>query len=193
MQKGRKPEGIKCKPATYYSETWQLPVDRYGNPIRLGYRLCKALDCIEPSHITQSRFIAKRLYGSMPKLHRGKVAVPVSIELLMRIAKPTDKTAPPESCQVPECLMPHRGLGLCNMHHNKLYRFRAKEGRPQRIRNDWSEIQKYVQPAKGNDLKAKERFCHYPDCDREYLARGLCRLHHKRWMRWEKEQLVRKG
>ena len=183
----------KCKPAANFSDAWQLPVDRSGRPIRQGYKLCKRLDCVEPSHSTTSRYIAKRIYGKTPNLYKKNRVVPVTIEELQRIAKPRDRTQLPEGCEVRECKEKHRALGLCNAHHNKLYRHRAKDSVPERIKNDWSDIDQYVLPAKGNALTAKERFCHYPQCERDYFARGLCKIHHKRWLRWDKAQSVRES
>jgi hypothetical protein len=180
----------KCKAATNFSDAWQLPVDRYGHPIRQGYKLCKRLDCIEATHSTQSRYVAKRIYGKTPNLYRKNRVVPASIEQLESIAKPTDRTQIQEGCQVSECNQKHRALGLCNAHHNKLYRHRAKDSVPERIKNDWSDIDQYVLPAKGNALTAKERFCHYPQCERDYFARGLCKIHHKRWLRFTKGKNV---
>jgi len=183
----------RCSPATYFCEFRKIPLDRKGEPFRRGFRLCGKFDCIEVTHITQSRYIAKKIYGRVPLLYKKNKVAPVPIQLLLQLAKPVDRFDPPKLCKVPECKKPHRGLGLCNAHHNHLYRYRASLGKPERIRQDNSEIDKYVLPAKGNALTAKERYCHYPECTKSYFARGLCKIHHKRWMRWRKDQHVRES
>lgn len=178
-----------CVSATNFSFEWKCPVDRSGNPFRVGYRICKKLDCINPAHITQSRYIAKRVYGFVPDLNKKRNAIPVSDRLLLKIAKPVDRDNAPKECQVPLCDRPHRGLHLCNAHHGQLYRYRTAQGETKRFKQDNSDIEQYMLPPKGNSLKAKERYCHYPNCSRSYFARGLCKLHHKRWLRWKQENV----
>ena len=177
----------RCVPAYKFSDLWNQPIDRYGKPYMIGYRICKHFDCIQPKHITQSRFIAKRIYGYLPKLNRGLEVPPMTGPELLKIAKPTDKRNPPKRCQVPECQRPHRGLGLCNAHHNSLYRYRQSIGKQERIKRDNSDIEQYMIPPRGNDLRASERHCHYPNCTEGYFARGLCKTHHKRWLRWKQK------
>lgn len=173
-----------CRRSQFYSFEWQSPIDKHGKPYAIGYRICKNFDCVEPAHITRSRFIAKRVYGYLPKLHRAFTVVPVEIEVLIRIAKPVDRYNSPKTCQVPDCDKPHRGLHLCNAHHGQLYRHRAMNGKPKRIKRDNSDIQRYMIPAQHGKLSIKERYCHYPNCDLEYCARGLCKKHYKRWLKW---------
>lgn len=175
----------RCVPAYKFSEAWNMPVDRYGNPYKVGYRICKHADCVEPKHITQSRFIAKRIYGYLPKLNKRFTVMPVDPLELARLAKPTDKRNPPKQCVVTECDRPHRALGLCNAHHTALYRYRKSLGKCDRIMRDNSDIERYMIPAKGNELRSSERYCHYPNCTDDYFARGLCKTHHKRWLRWK--------
>lgn len=179
---------LRCVPAQKFSELWGQPVDSNGKPYMVGYRICKRADCVEPKHVTQSRYIAKRIYGYMPKLHRGFDAAPLDGKQLMAIAAPTDKRNPPKTCKVYECNKPHRGLGLCNSHHSMLWRYRQKQGQHSRVRRDNSDIDRYIIATKGNHLSIKERYCHYPKCLDEYFARGLCRTHHKRWLRWMKRR-----
>jgi hypothetical protein len=121
----------------------------------------------------------------LPKLHKTSTVIPIPPDELAKIAKPVDKDNPPQVCQVPGCKNKHRGLGLCNAHHGRLYRYRLAQGKPERIKRDNSDIERFMLPVLGNDLKAKDRYCHYPECQREFFARGLCRVHHKRWLRWK--------
>ena len=168
-----------------YSFEWGCALDVKGRPIKMGYRICKNQDCIQPAHITQSRYIAKKVYGYLPDLKRRFKTIPVEISLLKKIAKPVDRDNPQNKCQVPDCHRPHRGLNLCNAHHGQLWRIRQAEGKTERIKRDNSDIEQYMIPPAGNDLKAKDRYCHYPECDRDYWARGLCKTHHRRWLRWK--------
>lgn len=177
----------RCIPATHFCDVRRCPTDRQGRPFKIGYRICKNFDCITSAHITQSRYIARKIYGTLPRLYRANITVPVAGEQLVKIARPVDRDRTPKECQVDGCGLPHRGLGLCNAHHNQLYRWRAQHGKPARIRQDNSDIDQYVMPPAGNDLKVKDRFCHYPRCDRDYFARGLCKTHHKRWLRWRQQ------
>jgi hypothetical protein len=179
---------VRCRSSERYSEEWQCPVDANGKPYKVGYRICKHFDCVEQRHITQSRFIAKRIYGYVPKIYKGRKSIPVATELLLKIAKPVDKFNTPATCQVPGCKEKHRGLHLCNLHHGQLYRLRSKDGKPSRIKRDNSDIRIYVMPAVWSELTIKDRFCHYPECELEYFARGLCKVHHKRWLRWKQEK-----
>jgi hypothetical protein len=182
---------VRCRATERFSEDWNCPVDQDGKPYRIGYRICKHFDCIEPKHITQSRYIAKKIYGYVPKIHRGRKSVPVDDALLKKIARPVDKFNPPKTCQVPGCKEKHRGLHLCNRHHGQLYRLRLKDGKPKRMKRDNSDIARYIKPAVWSELTIKDRHCHYPDCDIPYFARGLCKVHHKRWLRWKAETNVR--
>jgi len=183
---------VSCRASERFSEVWNCPVDQNGNPYRIGYRICKHFDCIEPKHITQSRYIAKKIYGYVPKIHRGRKSLPVDDALIKKIASPVDKFNPPKFCQVPGCKAKHRGLHLCNLHHGQLYRLRVKDGNTQRMKRDNSDVARYVMPAVWSNLTVKDRFCHYPDCQLEYFARGLCRVHHKRWHIWKKENGISK-
>lgn len=175
----------RCIPATYFCEYRNCPIDRTGKPFKVGYRICKNFDCIQSAHITQSRFIAKRIYGTLPDLHRRFKVIPMPAEELTKLARPVDRDNAPKNCAVQNCREPHRALGLCHQHHNQLYRHRAQMGKPKRMKRDNSDIEQYMIPVAGNHLKAKDRYCHYPECTRDYFARGLCKTHHKRWLRWK--------
>ena len=177
-----------CKPAARFSFAWQQPVDKQGKPYLRGYRICKNADCVQEQHITQSRFIAKRVYGYVPNLYRLWKVPPVTIEQLREIARPVDRYIRIEKCQVPECNEPHQALHLCSPQHNQLYRWRMSKGLKERQKRDNSDIEQYMLPPLGNDLKAKDRYCHYPECKMPYFARGLCKVHHKRWLRWKERQ-----
>lgn len=179
----------RCIPATYFCDYRNCPTDKNGKPYKVGYRICKNFDCIQTLHITQSRFIAKKIYGKLPKLYQAFSVIPMPADELQKIAAPVDRDRPPRLCKVRGCDRPHAALNLCNPHHNQLYRVRAQGGKPKRIKRDNSDIAQYMIPPAGNDLKAKERYCHYPQCDRDYWARGLCKTHHKRWLRWEQENV----
>lgn len=190
----RNKEGLdisaRCLPATRFSFDWGAPITKDGMPVQVGYRICGNLDCTQSKHITQSRYIAKKIYGYLPSLKRTFKVVPAPVELLTSLAQPVDRDKTPSKCKVPLCQRKHRALNLCNAHHNQLYRIRLQQGRTARMKRDNSDIDRYVLPPAGNELKAKDRYCHYPECDRGYFARGLCKTHHKRWLRWKQAQLV---
>ena len=172
-----------CRPATNFCEDRLIPLTRAGNPYRPGFRLCKNLDCMTKEHITQSRYLARKVYDKLPKLKPTRNVMP-DPKVLLKIAKPLVRGTEPELCQVKTCTNPHRATNLCLAHYNQLYRYRqATEFK--RIRQDYSDIAQYVQPVKGSQLTMTERHCHYPECQREYFARGLCRFHNKRWLRAE--------
>lgn len=191
----RNKEGLdfeaRCLPSKRYSDDWGCSLDQQGNPWRVGYRICKHSDCIQPRHITQSPYIAKKIYGYLPDLKRRFRALPAEAQLLEKLAKPVDKFNPPSRCKVPGCKRKHRALNLCNAHHAQHYRLRLEKGKPKRVKRDNSEIDQYARPAAGNALKAKDRYCHYPDCTMDYFARGLCKVHHKRWLRWKQGNVKR--
>lgn len=172
-----------CLQASIFDWKRNVPLDRFGKPYRVGYRICKKFDCILPAHITQSRYIAKKVYGYLPPLYRAYSVEPMTYEELVKIAKPVDKDRAPRKCRVPGCNRAHRALNLCNAHHGQYYRYRQERGLTNRVKRDDSNLNLYVQPPAGNYLKAKDRYCHYPECDREYFARGFCKTHHHRWLR----------
>lgn len=174
-----------CTAATFFCDRRMVPLTRSGKPFRVGYRICKKFDCIQPKHITRSRYIAKKVYGKLPPLYKKYKVEPLTYEELVKIAKPVDRDNAPVTCQVPGCNRKHRGLNLCNAHHGQYYRYRQERGLNNRVKRDNSDIEQYMIPPKGNDLLARERYCHYPECARPYWSRGLCKTHHKRWLRWK--------
>lgn len=183
-REGLDPQAL-CTEASNFSFEWNCAIDAYGKPYRVGYRICKNFDCITKAHITQSRYIAKKIYGYLPPLNKRFKVEPMTYEELKAVAKPVDKDAAPKFCRVPRCRRKHRGLGLCNAHHTQYWRYRQERGLTNRVKRDNSDIEQYMIPAAGNKLKAKDHYCHYPECDRNYFARGLCKTHHKRWLRWK--------
>lgn len=175
----------RCIPATHFCETRQIPVDRRGNPHRVGFRICKNADCIELSHITQSRFIAKEIYGTLPKLYKRNKVRPAEAHELESVAAKIDKLKPPTTCGIYDCDRAHHNMHLCKAHYMQHYKLRKQRAKSASLVPDYSDIDKHVLPVLGNKLQVKDRYCHYPKCDRAYQARGLCKMHHTRWLRWK--------
>lgn len=66
-------------------------------------------------------------------------------------------------CSVPDCGRKHKAQGLCNTHHNRLWRTGTTEPKPQVKRQ----------------LKAY-RTCDVEGCEKKHEAKGLCGMHYKR-------------
>lgn len=107
---------------------------------------------------------------------------PIDPEELLKLALPVQRGDQLEWCSVPDCLREHYRTHLCLPHYMRLYRWRKAHGLP-RIKHDFSEVASAVQRDRGNKLSTKDRKCHVKGCDRTYQARGLCKMHHNRWLR----------
>lgn len=178
----------RCIPATHYCEVRQIAIDRMGKPHRPGYRLCKNSDCIEVTHITQSRYLAQRVYSNLPKLYRQNKVRPANPLELHSVAEKTNKPAAKKTCGIYDCKRPNKNLNLCKAHYMQFYKFRKQQQKS--LVPDHSDINKYILPPLGNMLQIKDRHCHYPECAEPYFARGLCKMHHTRWLRWKNTQNV---
>lgn len=158
-----------------------MPVDKDGKFILFGYRTCGLRECVNPEHHTLNIKKGRTLKGEKPEpLFLKKPTI--SGEQLHRIAKPLRRFTEPELCQVPQCYNKHRSANLCASHYNIWLRWRKAEGVRGRVRQDYAQVAKYVWP-RGVRATMKDRFCHVPDCDLAYEARGLCGLHLKRFHR----------
>jgi hypothetical protein len=158
-----------------------MPIDKRGEFILFGYRTCGLRECVNPDHHTLNIRRGRTLTGDKPEpLFKKKPDI--SGELLHRIAKPLLRFTEPELCQVPRCYNKHRAANLCAKHHQIWLKWRRANGIKGRVRQDYGQVAQYAWP-RGVRATIKNRFCHVPDCDRAYEARGLCHLHYNRFQR----------
>lgn len=107
----------------------------------------------------------------------------VDPETLNTYAKPVEQGHAPEFCGVPDCYWPYFRVNLCLGHYKQLNAWRNAQGLG-RIKADYSHLIQIAQaPAPKNKMSTKERHCHVDGCQRPYMARGLCKLHHHRYLR----------
>lgn len=162
-----------------------LPIDKNGNHILYGYRLCGNRECVNPEHVTTNiRLARNKGLRPAPLFHKRN---DITGEQLAKYAKQMEPGTKPAdyNCAVPDCIKPARALHLCNGHHLKFTRWRKANGVTKvRMSIDNSEMLKYALPASdANNFKPRDRYCHVPDCDGAYQARGLCKKHHHRFLR----------
>lgn len=115
----------------------------------------------------------------MPRRLVSKVAP----EIIHQYAKAIEQGHTPEFCGVPDCYWPYHTANLCLGHYRVWTAWRKANGigRP---RLDHSHLIKIAQsPAPKNKMTVKDRHCHVEGCSRPYMARGLCKLHHHRYLR----------
>lgn len=158
-----------------------MPIDKNGEYILFGYRRCGLLECINPEHHTLNIRQGRTLKGTRPT-PLFKKRPTITGEQINRIAKPLLRYTEPDTCQVPNCHNKHRAANLCGSHHAIWLKWRKANGMTGRIRQDFTEVLKYVQPA-SKRVTMNNRHCHVPNCDRPFLGRGLCKMHHNRFQR----------
>ena len=114
-----------------------------------------------------------------------------TIQDLIAVAEKVDRNNIPDFCGLPNCARPYRALNLCWTHYIRLYKHRKATG--------WTpggyqfkDLKPYAQPAKGQyEIDVRDMFCHVPNCQRDYHARGFCKRHYLMWwnqVRREKAQ-----
>lgn len=101
---------------------------------------------------------------------------------LLILARPVQRGEHLEQCAVADCTRDHYRTHLCLAHYMRLYRWRKAHGLP-RIKHDVADIVTAMQRDRDNTLSSKTRNCHVKGCDRKHQARGLCKMHHNRWLR----------
>jgi len=163
-----------------------MPVDEQGNYILFGYRKCGNRECVNPEHYTRDIKQAKRINGKYPTplFHKRHDLPGHELAKYVKPLQPGERK-PDTECAVPYCIKKVRSLNLCNGHHMKYTRWRKNNGiTAKRINLDPTPVLQAVQPFYGvNHLKAKDRYCHVPECTGKYSARGLCKKHHNRYLR----------
>jgi hypothetical protein len=177
-----------CYEATNFSFEWGAPVTKTGKPYRIGYRICGNADCMNKAHITQSPYMAKKHLGYLPNLKRRYEVIPAEPADLIKIAERATIHSRPKTCQVNTCTKPHKQLGLCKAHVGQFAKWREANPSYRLKRFTAADINQYVQPNKGWDMKVCDRYCHVPDCKNDYWARGLCAKHYDRWRHWKEEK-----
>lgn len=98
-------------------------------------------------------------------------------------AKPIERGHAPEFCGVPDCFWPYHTANLCLGHYRQLNTWRNLQGLGRIKHNNADLIQIAQAPADKNKMTVKSRHCHVQGCTRPYAARGLCKLHHHRYLR----------
>jgi hypothetical protein len=157
------------------------PVDKQGNYILYGYRTCGLKECVNPEHHTLNIRKGRTLTGKHPEpLFKKKPTI--TGEQLHQIAKPLFRHTEPQTCQVPRCSNKHRAANLCGSHHSIWLKWRKANNIQGRVRQNFKDVIKYVQPP-NKHLTTKDRYCHYPSCEKTYFGRGLCQLHLNRYYR----------
>jgi hypothetical protein len=159
-----------------------LPINKKGQFIHFGYRLCGKQECVNPEHVTTSiREVRAKGLRPRPLFHKRH---DITFEQLCKYARNIEPGAPkPETCSVPGCNNKHRAMMLCNGHHLKFTRWRKERGiKVKRLSLDITPVLEAIQPPIGsNNLKPRDRFCHVRGCIDEYHGRGLCKKHLSRY------------
>ena len=106
-----------------------------------------------------------------------RTAVQTPIQIILNAARYVGDTGQPQYCNVPNCAREASTVSLCRAHYYHYHKHRTTKATP-----DYEEVHASVQPRQGLwELKPRDRYCHIENCKRKYEARGLCRLHYRRW------------
>ena len=161
-----------------------LPLDKKGNFINRGYRLCGNLDCVNEQHITKDKTRAMRWLGKeIPNLVRNNPDVDPAE--LYAIAKPHPKNTV-VVCQVKTCQNNHSSAGLCDKHKAIMQRYAKANNLPLPGRYKEPSPSAYLRPTihfGGHGLKVSDTKCNVPDCVNRHKTRGLCHRHYTQHMR----------